>query len=97
MCLDDENKLPSISCCLGSQKGEKSSQENKHISDFKLFLIVWFSWGEGEGEGGKIVKQISNYANRKKEEEIPDSPQPILLKSIKLFTKSPKPVFQQAW
>lgn len=42
VCPDDENKLPSIIRCQGSEKGETNqSGGEKHISDFKLSLLGW--------------------------------------------------------
>lgn len=62
---------------------KQSSQEDKHISDFKLSLIGWFSKQNKNRKDGKTSLKL---CNPKKKEEIPDNPQPVPLKTIKLFT-----------
>lgn len=73
----------------GKLEGEKSSQEDEHISDFQFSLLGSL------GEKQERWQNKSESVQSKKKNEIPDVPQPILLKTVKLFTNSPG--FQQAW
>lgn len=73
----------------GKLEGEKSSQEDEHISDFQFSLLGSL------GEKQERWQNKSESVQSKKKNEIPDVPQPILLKTLKLFTNSPG--FQQAW
>lgn len=56
--------------------GEKSSQEDEHISDFQFSLLGSL------GEKQERWQNKSESVQSKKKKEIPDVPQPILLRLL---------------